>query len=128
MDEAGKNLHVRPAFWDEKASVSQRRCEKRGAGKGESLGGRGRLPSRLKAYLVILTVFSVVNASEVFLLLRAKDLGVFLRLLARSATGQPITTYSSHFHGPRPVVGGNAGRNPGAGVKLLREWRRFRIG
>jgi L-lactate dehydrogenase complex protein LldF len=33
---------------------------------------------------------------------RAQDLGVFLRLLARSATGQPITTYSSHFHGPRP--------------------------
>ncbi|WP_394841447.1 lactate utilization protein [Pendulispora brunnea] len=33
---------------------------------------------------------------------RAKDLGVFLRLLARSATGQPVTAYSSHFHGPRP--------------------------
>ncbi|MCA9062273.1 MAG: lactate utilization protein [Planctomycetaceae bacterium] len=33
---------------------------------------------------------------------RASDLSVFLRLLARSATGQPITTYSSHFHGPRP--------------------------
>jgi L-lactate dehydrogenase complex protein LldF len=33
---------------------------------------------------------------------RAADLGVFLRLLARSATGQPITTYSSHFHGPLP--------------------------
>lgn len=32
---------------------------------------------------------------------RAEDLGVFLRLLARSATGQPITTYSTHFHGPR---------------------------
>ena len=32
---------------------------------------------------------------------RAADLGVFLRLLARSATGQPITAYSSHFHGPR---------------------------
>jgi L-lactate dehydrogenase complex protein LldF len=31
---------------------------------------------------------------------RVKDVGVFLRLLARSATGQPITTYSSHFHGP----------------------------
>ena len=30
----------------------------------------------------------------------AEHLGVFLRLLARSATGQPITTYSSHFHGP----------------------------
>ncbi|MGD9856661.1 MAG: lactate utilization protein B [Planctomycetaceae bacterium] len=32
---------------------------------------------------------------------RAADLAVFLRLLARSATGQPITTYSSHFHGPQ---------------------------
>ena len=31
----------------------------------------------------------------------AEHLGVFLRLLARSATGQPITTYSSHFHQPR---------------------------
>jgi L-lactate dehydrogenase complex protein LldF len=30
-----------------------------------------------------------------------KDLAVFLRLLARSATGQPITTYSSHFKKPR---------------------------
>jgi L-lactate dehydrogenase complex protein LldF len=33
---------------------------------------------------------------------RPKDLGVFLRVLARSATGQPITSYTSHFHGPRP--------------------------
>lgn len=32
---------------------------------------------------------------------RAEHLGVFLRLLARSATGQPITSYSTHFHGPR---------------------------
>jgi L-lactate dehydrogenase complex protein LldF len=31
---------------------------------------------------------------------RLADLSVFLRLLGRSATGQPITTYSSHFHGP----------------------------
>ncbi len=31
-----------------------------------------------------------------------KHLGVFLRLLARSATGQPITIYSSHFKKPRP--------------------------
>ena len=29
-----------------------------------------------------------------------KQLGIFLRLLARSATGQPITTYSSHFRRP----------------------------
>ncbi len=33
---------------------------------------------------------------------RLNDLGVFTRLLARSATGQPITTYTSHFHGPQP--------------------------
>ena len=33
---------------------------------------------------------------------RLADLGVFLRLLARSATGQPVTTYTTHFHGPRP--------------------------
>lgn len=30
-----------------------------------------------------------------------KHLSVFLRLLARSATGQPITTYSSHYKKPR---------------------------
>jgi L-lactate dehydrogenase complex protein LldF len=33
---------------------------------------------------------------------RAEDLGVFLRLLARSATGQPVSTYTTHFLGPRP--------------------------
>lgn len=33
---------------------------------------------------------------------RARDLSVFTRLLGRSATGQPITAYTSHFHGPRP--------------------------
>lgn len=32
---------------------------------------------------------------------KAEHLGVFLRLLARSATGQPITTYSSHFQRSR---------------------------
>jgi len=31
---------------------------------------------------------------------RLEDLAVFTRLLARSATGQPITSYTSHFHGP----------------------------
>src|SRR5215831_1383275 len=32
---------------------------------------------------------------------RQRDLAVFLRLLARSATGQPVTAYSTHYHGPR---------------------------
>ncbi|OON66502.1 lactate utilization protein B [Hymenobacter sp. CRA2] len=31
---------------------------------------------------------------------RTADLGVFTRLLARSATGQPVTTYTSHFAKP----------------------------
>ena len=33
---------------------------------------------------------------------KLEDLGVFTRLLARSATGQNITTYTSLFHKPRP--------------------------
>ena len=33
---------------------------------------------------------------------KEEHLGVFLRLLARSATGQPITTYSSHFNTAAP--------------------------
>ncbi|KXX68213.1 LutB/LldF family L-lactate oxidation iron-sulfur protein [Flammeovirga sp. SJP92] len=32
---------------------------------------------------------------------KVEHLGIFLRLLARSATGQAITTYSSHFHKPK---------------------------
>jgi L-lactate dehydrogenase complex protein LldF len=32
---------------------------------------------------------------------KAAHLAVFLRLLARSATGQPATTYASHFHKPQ---------------------------
>ena len=32
---------------------------------------------------------------------RLEDLSVFTRLLGRSATGQPITSYTSHFLGPR---------------------------
>lgn len=35
------------------------------------------------------------------LLPKAEHLGVFTRLLARSATGQPTTIYTSHFHRPR---------------------------
>jgi L-lactate dehydrogenase complex protein LldF len=31
-----------------------------------------------------------------------EDLGVFTRLLARSATGQPVTTYTSHYGKPKP--------------------------
>ena len=32
---------------------------------------------------------------------RNEDLGVFTRLLARSATGQAVTTYTSHYRKPR---------------------------
>jgi L-lactate dehydrogenase complex protein LldF len=34
---------------------------------------------------------------------RRQDLGVFLRVLARSATGQPVTNYNSHFRSPAPA-------------------------
>lgn len=33
---------------------------------------------------------------------RVEDMGVFVRLLARSATGQKITTYTSHFRKAKP--------------------------
>ena len=33
---------------------------------------------------------------------RRADLGVFTRLLARSATGQPVTVYTAHHRRPRP--------------------------
>lgn len=33
---------------------------------------------------------------------KAEHLGVFIRLLARSATGQPSTIYTAHYHRPRP--------------------------
>ncbi len=33
---------------------------------------------------------------------RVADLGVFIRLLSRSALGSPITQYTSHFRSPRP--------------------------
>jgi L-lactate dehydrogenase complex protein LldF len=36
------------------------------------------------------------------LLPKAEHLGVFIRLLARSATGQPSTIYTSHYHKPKP--------------------------
>jgi L-lactate dehydrogenase complex protein LldF len=36
------------------------------------------------------------------LLPHTRDLSVFTRLLARSATGQPISTYTSHLLGPQP--------------------------
>jgi len=32
---------------------------------------------------------------------RVEDLAIFTRLLARSATGQPITAYTSHYHKPQ---------------------------
>ena len=32
---------------------------------------------------------------------RTEDLAIFTRLLARSATGQPVTTYTSHYRKPK---------------------------
>jgi len=43
----------------------------------------------------------IASAGIEKLIPRAKDLGVFIRMLSRSALGSPITQYTSHFHGPR---------------------------
>jgi L-lactate dehydrogenase complex protein LldF len=43
----------------------------------------------------------IVSAGIEKIIPRASDLGVFIRLLSRSALGSPITQYTSHFRGPR---------------------------
>ena len=43
----------------------------------------------------------IVSAGIEKIIPRAEDLGVFVRLLSRSALGSPITQYTSHFRGPR---------------------------
>ena len=43
----------------------------------------------------------IVSAGIEKLIPRQSDLGVFIRLLSRSALGSPITQYTSHFRGPR---------------------------
>ena len=45
----------------------------------------------------------IVSAGIEKLIPRTADLGVFIRLLSRSALGSPITQYTSHFRGPRPA-------------------------
>lgn len=43
----------------------------------------------------------IVSAGIEKLIPRQADLGIFIRLLSRSALGSPITQYTSHFRGPR---------------------------
>ncbi len=43
----------------------------------------------------------IVSAGIEKIIPRTRDLGVFVRLLSRSALGSPITQYTSHFRGPR---------------------------
>jgi len=46
------------------------------------------------AYIALMGIEKVIR--------RVADLEIFLRLLARSGTGQKLTTYTHHFLGPRP--------------------------
>lgn len=43
----------------------------------------------------------IVSAGIEKIIPRQADLGIFIRLLSRSALGSPITQYTSHFRGPR---------------------------
>lgn len=57
---------------------------------------------------------------------KAEHLGVFTRLLARSATGQPSTIYTAHYHKPRPgsemhIVIVDNGRSDHLGKKDFRD-------
>jgi len=60
---------------------------------------------------------------------RQRDLAPFLRLLARSATGQAITTYTSHFRGPRrPAPGADDERAPELHVVIVDNGRSHLLG
>ena len=50
---------------------------------------------------------------------RERDLAPFLRLLARSATGQPISTYTSHYRGPRPPAEDEVGQRPSLHIVIV---------
>lgn len=57
---------------------------------------------------------------------KAEHLGVFTRVLTRSATGQPITAFTAHYHGPRPgaemhVIIVDAGRSEQLGREDFRK-------
>ncbi len=49
---------------------------------------------------ISLTPIHIASMGMEKIIPKAEHLGVFLRVLARSATGQPITAYSSHYHAP----------------------------
>ncbi|GAA4451883.1 lactate utilization protein B [Nibrella saemangeumensis] len=51
---------------------------------------------------VTLTPVHIASMGIEKIIPKLEHLGIFTRLLARSATGQLVTTYTSHFHKPRP--------------------------
>ncbi len=56
--------------------------------------GNGRLTAtRPRVHIALMGIEKIIP--------RLADLAVFLKVLARSATGQPITVYTSLIHGPR---------------------------
>jgi len=68
----------------------------------------------------------IVSAGIEKIIPRQADLGVFVRLLSRSALGSPITQYTSHFRGPRPggemhVVLVDNGRSERLGMERFRD-------
>jgi MFS family permease len=73
-----------------------------------------KLPPRLKSYLAILTVFSLGNSSDAFLLLRAKDLGVATALLPILWSVFHVAKVGSAFFG-----GGAADRMPRVRLILI---------
>ncbi len=85
--------------------------------KGERTGffaTLSELPPRLKSYLAILTLFSLGNSSDAFLLLRARDLGVATALIPILWSVFHVAKVGSAF-----VGGGAADRMPRVRLILL---------
>jgi MFS family permease len=98
------------------AAASAARVEAPAAGsEPASEPGARRLPRRFWAYLAVIFVFTLGNATDAFLLLRATDLGVPVDLLpilwaalhlVKASTSTPGGVLSDRFGRRRPIVAG----------------------
>ncbi|MCW3464655.1 lactate utilization protein B [Chitinophaga nivalis] len=89
-------LHLRTAFLESKAAITGVNFAV--AATGEMVVCTNEGNADMGAHLADVHI-ACMGIEKI--IPRRAHLGVFLRLLARSATGQPITTYSSHFRQPR---------------------------
>ena len=88
---------LREKFLAADIGITRRQFPCGGFGRGGGGGERGQRAAHFLAHRKI----HIAVAGIEKLIPRAQDLAVFLKLLGRSATGQPLTSYTSFLSGPR---------------------------